>query len=591
MMDFKMTDLPDPIAMKELFNIPIAADVNYYFLFYLISFSVAFLVIALKSLKFRTELASLSIINAGIFLAFVFGCKLMPFLENLLSQGSSGEIDMNQMALGGVMLSFLLVAISMRIVKLPGEFYYAVGLALLVGLCVQKPGCFFAGCCRGFSIENGFSVTYGNGVARLPLPLIEMLMYAGAVMLLLKVRVKDLGSKYFLAVILFCTVQFTAEFLKDPTDTLVFASKIAGIKGIQWIYLILASGSAVGFAINERGHNKFQLILRKAPFWINLTLLFLISTVFLVVHPLLFRLEIFAINMALIPAIALVAFQLFNYITIPNYRWVAASLLILPVFLMSQTIPSDTTYQKVYKTISVGAQGGNFANHVVNDTDPGSCDGTSYSRDFKQKYTVISAAYSNTKVREKEKITFRINSSVGSITEENMDNAQSESYTIFNFSPYYQIDYTWFGFGIGGSIGANQYAIQDALKEGIGFPESGLGHSPVLPIGHLRVGPNRFFALEYNFNNHEPFGMPVYTSEFSIDSGFGARNDFYVRYGVVFGSINYMENASFLSAYIPINNTIVLEPTIGFNALRQVYMMNFSYRFGHMEIPFIRKSY
>jgi len=578
--------------MIELFSIAIAAETNYYTLFYLISFSAAFLVITLKSLKFRTELSGLSIVNAGIFLSFVLGCKMMPFLENLFFPVSSGQIAMNQMALGGVMLSFLFVVIFIRIIKIPGDFYYAVGLALLIGLCVQKPGCFFGGCCRGFSIESGVFVTYGNGVARLPLPIIEMLMYGGAVILLLKVKVRELGSKYFLAVILFCLVQFTAEFFKEPTDTLVFASKLIGIKGIQWVYLVLAVCSVGCFASNEKRHNKVPLISRTAPLWINLIVLTLISGVFFIIHPLLFRLEIFAINIALIPAMALIGFQLFNYITIPNYRWVAASLLLLPVFLMSQTIPADTAYQKVYKTISVGAQGGSFKNHVVNDTNPGSCDGTSFPRDFKQKYTVVSAAYSNTKVREKEKITFRINSSVGSITEENMDIAQSESYTILNISPYFQIDYTWLGFGIGGSVGTNQYAIQDAYKEGTGFPESGLGHSPVLPIGHLRVGPNRFFALEYNFNNHEPLAMPVYTSEFSLNSGFGANNGFCVRYGLVLGSIGYLGGGTnFINAYIPIDNLIVLEPTIGFNNLSQIYMLNLSYRFGHTESPFIRKSY
>ncbi|MDZ7608823.1 MAG: hypothetical protein U5K79_25305 [Cyclobacteriaceae bacterium] len=91
----------------------------------------------------------------------------------------------------------------MKFIKIPGDFYYSVGLALLVGLCVEKPGCLLAGCCRGFDIESGFFVSYGDGVARLPLQLIEMMLYAIAIIILLKVRVNDLGLKYFLAVILF----------------------------------------------------------------------------------------------------------------------------------------------------------------------------------------------------------------------------------------------------------------------------------------------------------------------------------------------------------------------------------------------------
>ncbi len=182
-----------------------------------------------------------------------------------------------------------------------------------------------------------------------------------------------------------------------------------------------------------------------------------------------------------------------------------------------------------------------------------------------------------------------MNSSVGSITEKNMNTAKSETHTILNISPYYQFDYTWLGIGIGASVGANYYAIVNDVKEGYNFPTTGLGNFPVLPIGHLRVGPNRFFALEYNFNNHAPFGMPVYTSEFSIGSGFGAKNGFYIRYGFAVGSILYDESTNFVNAYIPIANKIVLEPTLGFGSLQQVYMMNFSYRFGHKEMQYLKK--
>ncbi|MDZ7608822.1 MAG: hypothetical protein U5K79_25300, partial [Cyclobacteriaceae bacterium] len=114
--------------------------------------------------------------------------------------------------------------------------------------------------------------------------------------------------------------------------------------------------------------------------------MFLISAGFLLVYPSLFRLEIFAINIALIPAVILIAVQLLNRITVPNFRWVAASLLALPMFLMSQTLPVDTLQQKKYRTLSLGAQGGSFKSQVVNDTDPKSCGSASWSRDFENTY-------------------------------------------------------------------------------------------------------------------------------------------------------------------------------------------------------------
>lgn len=112
--------------MKTLFNIPLNGEVNYYLLFYLFSFSIAFLIIFTKCLKNRKELQFLSVITAAIFLAFVFGCKLVTFIEEILISNppQHGLYQVTQIGLGGVALSFLLVVLLRKLFHIPGEYFY-----------------------------------------------------------------------------------------------------------------------------------------------------------------------------------------------------------------------------------------------------------------------------------------------------------------------------------------------------------------------------------------------------------------------------------------------------------------------------------
>ena len=67
--------------MKEIASIPLSEEVNYYLIFYLFGFSIAFLIVFYQCIKNRKDLLFLCSITAAIFLAFVFGCKLMTVLE------------------------------------------------------------------------------------------------------------------------------------------------------------------------------------------------------------------------------------------------------------------------------------------------------------------------------------------------------------------------------------------------------------------------------------------------------------------------------------------------------------------------------
>lgn len=574
--------------MKHIFSIPLNSEVNYYLLFYLVSFSAGFLIILYHSLKFRERLPLLFTVTAAMFLACVFGCKLMVVLENyvMASNGQAGLLQPTQMALGGATLAFLVMIVLNKVLRLPGEYLYGIGLAALVGLLVQKPGCFFGGCCKGMEATNFFGFAYADGILRHPLQLYEMVFYALAIFTLIKIKVRNIGSKYFLSLVLFCVVQFFAEFIKDPNDTLAFAQKVIGLKLIQLIYFFLSILFLSFYYLSERRKKTEPFSQPKNYALLNSTLLIIVVFVFYIIHPFLFRIEIYAVNIAFLPALFLSMIQHFNYFTLPHYRWASLLLLILPLFLMSQTLPEGTGVQKVYKTLGVGYNGGSFVNLITNDTNLDDCV-SGNSREFGQKYHVMSFGYSITQNRENSQLSYGINASFGKIEETNLDTEEITDNAIISLNPYFQADYSWFGIGAGAHLGSNYYALAKSKQKESGYPETGLGSFPIYPQVHIRVGPKRFFTLEYNFANHFPAALPAFTHEMAFGSGFGAHNGLYIKYGTVFGSQAQSSSyGGYISGYIPIDNKIVVEPLIGLGSLSNVYMLGVSYRFGHKETEY-----
>jgi len=574
--------------MKTIFSISLNEQINYYLLFYLVSFSVAYLIVFSKCLKNKKDFQFLIVITAAIFLAFVFGCKLVTLAEELLISGTNhvGFYQTTQIGLGGVTLSFLIVVLLRQIFQIPGQYLSGLGYAILLGLMLQKPGCFIGGCCKGMEGASFFSITYLDGVLRHPLQLYEMGFYFAALLALRMIPAKKPASKYFIAVGLFCIIQFSSEFIKDPQSTIAFAEIFIGMKLIQWIYLILALVSTIFWYGNEnRSSRSSDNFVSPTLFVYSITLLCIVSAFFLI-HPFLFRLEIYAINLALVPAMVATAYAIFKQITVPKYRWASLSIMLLPIFLMSQTIPVETKEQQVFRTIGLGYHGGKFKNHIVNDTNPGECGGIVNSNDFEQKFNLFTVGISTTKIREKTRFSYGLNASFGSITETDLSTGESSSGTIISANPYIMYDMNWLGLGVGLHIGSNYYALPKSVYKDYGVPDTGLGHSPFYPQAYARIGPKRFFAIEYNFANHFPSALPSLTHEVCYGSGFGLKNGFYLKYGVPFGSQSYEESLSYVSGYIPIANKYVLEPLIGFGSLDNVYILGLSYRFGHKETEY-----
>lgn len=569
--------------MEPAISLPLQADTNFYLWFYLAGFLIGFLVIAYRCLRKRTNLPFYVTLTATIFLASVVGCKLVTVVEHWVFPHASQPAALfhTQVALGGVILSFLVVLLLQKLFKLSGEFVYSIGLATLAALFVQKPGCLLGGCCMGAEVHGFIGISYNNGIMRHPLQLYEMIFYGISLIVLVNWKVRNNASRYFLALVLFSLIQFGAEFLRAPEYTVAFAQKYMGLKLLQWIYLSFLSLNIFMLLMSEK-RREVKSFCSSGNFIVwNVVLLLAIVVCFYLLHPYLYLLEKYAINIAFIPALILAAIQLFNHVTIPRYRWASISMLIVPLTLMSQTIANEGKLQKVHKTVGIGYHGGVFQNRIVHDTNPGSCDGRSYPNEFEQRYDLISIRYAVTKTREKSIFSYGVDASYGKLSEQMIGSNQIDTYTIATVNPYIWVDQKWLGVALGAHIGSNYFALTKSTYQDYVPPKTGLGFSPIYPQAHFRVGPKQFFALEYNFANQFPHPLPAFTHEFAFGSGLSFDNGLYFKYAAIFGSQALNGGGSYISAYIPIENTFVLEPLIGFGTMDNVYKLGLSYRFSH----------
>ena len=291
--------------MDHFFKISIRPDFNYYLLFYLIGFTLSFLIVFYRIIKLRENKTLLSTVTAAIFLSFVLGCKLVPAMEYYLfaNTDSTSLHNVSQMAFGGILFSFILIILLRGIYKLPESYWYAIGLAILVGLFVQKPGCLLGACCKGMASDQSFGLMYGDAITRHPLQIYEWLLYLVSILIYLTVRTKKGISTYYLAVILFCFVQFLAEFIRDAHDTIAFSDHFFGLKTLQWNYLILALFSLCCILKSETNWRIRKHLIEADKSLGNIVLLILVIASFYLIHNQLFRSEVLAINLAFIPAL------------------------------------------------------------------------------------------------------------------------------------------------------------------------------------------------------------------------------------------------------------------------------------------------
>lgn len=156
---------------------------------------------------------------------------------------------------------------------------------------------------------------------------------------------------------------------------------------------------------------------------------------------------------------------------------------------------------------------------------------------------------------------------------------------------FIKYDTKWIGLGAGLHLGNLAYSKGDVYRNGLTTSEMDHAYfkTPVFPSGYLRIGPVRYFYADVHIADQFPVSSPGLGFIAGVGSGFRLNNGTSLRVG---SSITD-EGTLYVSAYIPIDNKIVIEPMYLWTNKNSVYpsypvslpenqfSLGLSYLFGH----------
>lgn len=567
----------------------LTASSFHYQLFFVIAFALSYFILILF-LNLKNELNSKYLTATTlVFLAFVIGSKLITVADYYFFQKELGGIvSWSQMAVGGVMLSSIALLLVTKFLHLRREYLDYFAFAIIAGLVIQKPGCLLGGCCYG--IGNGFiSVSYAAGVSHNALPIYEIIAYVSALVLLFIFKKRNInhGSLYFVAISAFALIQLVTEFFRPDELTIALVEVYMGLKVLQWLYVGLLFTSLIALFINQSSlsqssypdTNEKRMIWRVVFTFIG-TILVLLFT-----KNILYQIEIYAINIALLPALFYNVIRVYQHITIPKYRIATLLLGLMPLFLMSQTINPNDTIKYSYHSLGMGFKTGDASNRIVNAPNADDCFGPSYPRSFDHSFSLFGVGYSYSKVEKKgkmnNKVEYGLNASFGKHTESYYDDGflVTQEYPIYDANPFIKLDSRWVGATFGTHIG-NLSRFKTKRRYQIRyFPSSGAKQPVLVPQFSFRIGPTKYAFIEYSYANQFVSPLPEMPQDLAIGSGFGIDNGFYIKFGSILSGSERPASLYF-SSYIPIKDKIVIEPLFRFRN-GNTFMLGAHYRLGN----------
>lgn len=176
----------------------------------------------------------------GAKVAVLFGDASWPFEEfhdwgALLGGGRS--------LAGALLFGFLGAEAAKPLLRydIPPNDRFAIVLPFSIGL--GRVGCLLAGCCRGVPFDGAWAITYGDGIARHPAPVYELLFHwiAGAVLVVLWRRQILFGRLFAAYLASYGVFRFFTEFIRETPKAY---GELSGYQ-IMGLMMIVAGGIAI----------------------------------------------------------------------------------------------------------------------------------------------------------------------------------------------------------------------------------------------------------------------------------------------------------------------------------------------------------
>ena len=241
------------------------------------------------------------------------------------------------------------------------------------------------------------------------------------------------GSSLIFSLVLFSIIRFISEFLRDPVSSGLNRTVISGLNILQWAILIICFVFVFLLVVNEKRKSFVKNTTPEPEQTLYNSIVYVLglSAGIYLCRDLFTPFEKISINIKFIPAILLVAFYSIKTLKETRFRLATSSVLVLPLFLMTQTLLPDSSktvslrdfYQseiKSYKRIDVGASLGEYYGTVRYNPHEGECGTTYTSEDYRYLYRIAGAGYSSVKKSGKSITTMGINLYGGSSKETNL---------------------------------------------------------------------------------------------------------------------------------------------------------------------------
>lgn len=527
----------------------------YFDFFYLLAFVFATVWMLWEGYKRKIHWVSWLLILAFSRLAFIIGTKIISYSASdwifIFTQFELPPTSF-KVIIGGFILGIGAFLFAIRLFRIPTGSLDALAIAVPFSIAIQRIGCFILGCCFGTVTDMPWGVQYGFGtiphlhqfsegliqahdVATFPIhpfQLYEALngIFVGIFLLKYRNRVKSSGGLFLLSLGIWAFFRTGIEFFRDPYAHAMGGELILGMKVMQWMLLIFSATAFLVFCFRENNWKKekvlsFSILPSQNSVWIMLIINVVLTWA---LRNWLSGTELLAMNLMLFPAIFLSAKYLFEVNIAPAHRWATIAMMVLPVFLMSQTWEQkevkDSIETKSYDFFNLGFSSGSFYSETIftpSGSTSGGCGPVSDFQSFKNTYWNVGIGYGKSKPITNGVFTYGGNLSFGQYTESMVDSTIQNSYTLFAISPYVRYDWKWVGLGMGLHLGNNYWSDIPENEISSSLTNTSAKKSPVYPLAYMRIGPEQIAFIDGGIGNAFPSPFPGMRYEFAIGTGFG----------------------------------------------------------------------
>lgn len=536
--------------MKPTFIIELLNGGSYYALFYFIAFLAGLVILIKEGSKRKFPQVPWLLVITTSFLFFMAGTQIIKFSSEdwqRVLQFKALTHPNGRSVLGGILLGTVGLLLAKHCLRFRNNVMDAFAFAIPFGMLIQRFGCLWAGCCYGSTTSFPWGVQYSASSHAFnyqvheniihatntlslpvhPVPLYEVTGCLSIILLLLGLRkhLKVPGNLFITSIGLYTAARFCTEFfratsfgIRNPSELTTVQLVILGLVPVLLILII--------YREKQMAKNETHIVMKPAPDRYGLYYFLFITLLFLLVSRWLTKLEIMTMNLVMLPTLLIISWQVFKSITVPKLRLKTLGLMILTLFMMSQTLPeehkSDST-KRAYNVFSLGTSV-SYASFLLNDYDGIDCD----DHQLDNSVSVYGIGLSRVEQKKTNTLQYGIEGYWGKQTEEYL--GQKRNSSIAGIHPYLQSDWKQVGIGIGLHAGSlNQFTLPD--NGTLTTQPTSIKKMNVFPSLYFRLGNVRKFYWEAKLAQQFPSPFPALTFQTDFGIAFKRMNGSAIRFG------------------------------------------------------------